>query len=141
MPIRIRGKPAYRFYSPEPGIFIPVSLALDRIVRVNTGQKDAEGNDIIKEVAIADLIPKIGFEARQAFGESYSEAEKLFAARNKLMALLATWAPIIIFVVLMLIVIVMLGSLISNLNNGITVSCVTDAVKQNTTAAAPWFKG
>lgn len=140
-PIRVRGKPAYRYYSPEPGIFIPVTLALDRKVKVNVGT-DKKGNIIVKELPIGDLIPRIGFEARQAFGESYSEAEKLFSARNKMMALLATWAPIIVFTVLMLVVIVMLGQLVSNLSAGVTVQCVTEAVQAaGGTAAvnAPFF--
>lgn len=136
--IRMKGKPAYRFYSPEPGIFIPVTLALDRKVRVQMGEKDGEPD--IREMPIADLLPKIGFEARQAFGESYAEAEKLFQSRNKFAAMLATWAPIIVFTVLMLVVIIMLGNLTSNLANGVTVQCVTDAAKAGaTTATAPFF--
>lgn len=141
-PIRVKGKPAYRFYSPEPGIFIPVSLALDRVVNVRTGEKDDKGKEILQEMRLGDLIPKIGFEARQAFGESYSEAEKLFVARNKMMQLFATWAPIIIFVALMLIVIIMLGNLTSNLQAGVTVQCVTEAITEaggQATANAPFF--
>jgi len=145
-PIRNRGKPAYRFYSPEPGIFIPVSLALDRQIIVGF-EKDEAGEFVLDDNKqkipitrmIADLIPKIGFEARQAFGESYSEAEKLYSARNKLMQMLATWAPIIVFVVLMLVVIVMLGNLISNLNQGVTVVCTADAALKGATASAPFF--
>jgi hypothetical protein len=149
LPIRMRGKPCYRYYSPEPGIFVPVSLALDREVYVGN-RKNEDGSDLRSDdgklipiyAKIADLVPKIGFEARQAFGESYAEAEKLYTARNKLMALLATWAPIIIFVVLMLVVIVMLGNLVANLNNGVTVQCTTEAIAKAGGAmdvSAPWF--
>lgn len=137
-PIRLRGKPAYRYYSPEPGIFIPVTLALDRKVKVNVGN-DEKGKPVIQELPIGDLIPRIGFEARQAFGESYSEAEKLYSARNKLMQMLATWAPIIVFVVLMLVVIVMLGQLVSNLSAGVTVVCSAEQAVAGATSTAPFF--
>jgi hypothetical protein len=142
LPIRMKGKPCYRYYSPEPGIFIPVTLGLDRVVRVSTGTKNEAGEDLFQDIAIGDLIPKVGFEARQAFGESYSEAEKLYTARNKLMQLLAVWGPIIINTILQLIVIVMLGNLIANLNHGVTVQCVMEEMAKNgtATASAPWFK-
>jgi hypothetical protein len=148
-PIRVRGKPAYRYYSPEPGIFVPVTLALDREVYVGN-KKDEAGADLLEDgkpipvyARIGDLIPKIGFEPKQAYAESYNEAEKLFAARNKMMALLATWGPIIIFVVLMLVVIVMLGQLVAGLAGGVTVQCTTEAITKAGGAVevtAPFFK-
>lgn len=122
-PTHYKGKPLYRYYSPEPMIFIPIELGLKRKVTIKTPEGE-------KEFLVEDLIPSIGFEAKQAFTESYQEADKLFQERNKLLQIAMVWAGPIVITMLMLIIIIQLSSLASGLTHGIAVTCsTTDAAK------------
>ena len=148
-PIRFKSKPLYRFYSPEPGIYIPVSLAMDRqfIVDYERDENgkfklDAQKKQIPIFMPLGDLIPKVGFDAKQAYAESYAEADKLFKDRAKFMQMMMQWGPIIIMFVLMMVIIIQLSMLTGSLSQGVTISVSLAELVQTgeaVTATAPFF--
>lgn len=127
-----------------------MNLALDREILIafeadedGKQKKGKDGKPIPIYQRVADLIPKVGFDAKQAYAESYAEADKIFKERSKILQLLAQWGPIIIMTVLMLIIIIQLSMLAANLTDGIGITITAEQLIEaggTVTKTAPFFK-